>query len=131
MRNNEALKEIIEGWFATFPDRDSVVAELDKFRVPCGPVHSLEEAMAHPHLRERKTVRRVVDPALGEFDIPGFPVKFSAWPDRTELKASRLGEDNEAVLREMIGIADDELRDLYAKGVLVKAPPAAASTKAS
>ncbi len=131
VRNNDALKEIIESWFATFPDRDSVVAELDKFRVPCGPVHSLEEAMAHPHLRERKTVRRVSDPAFGEFDIPGFPVKFSAWPERTDLKASRLGEDNEAVLREMIGIADDELRELYANGVLLKVRPDAAATKAS
>src|SRR5215469_4618823 len=91
VRNNAELKEIIEKWFATFPDRDSVVAELDKFRVPCGPVLSLEEAMAHPHLRERKTVRRVSDPAFEQFDIPGLPVKFSDWPDRTDLKASRLG----------------------------------------
>ncbi len=72
VRNNAALKEIIENWFATFPDRDSVVAELDKFRVPCGPVHSLEEAMAHPHLREtqdrpareRPCFRRVRHPGL-------------------------------------------------------------------
>ena len=87
--------------------------------------------MAHPHLRERKTVRRVNDPAFGEFDIPGFPVKFSAWPERTDLKASRLGEDNEAVLREMIGIADDELRELYANGVLLKVRPDEAATKVS
>lgn len=128
VRNNAALKEIIESWFATFPDRDSCVAALDQFRVPCGPVLSLEEAMAHPHLRERKTVRRVSDPAFGEFDIPGFPVKFSAWPERTDLKASRLGEDNEAVLREMIGIGDDELRDLYANGVLLKVRPETAAS---
>ena len=65
VRNNAALKEMIENWLATFPDRDSVVAALDKYRVPCGPVLSLEEAMDHPHLRERKTVRRVSDPAFG------------------------------------------------------------------
>jgi CoA:oxalate CoA-transferase len=123
VKNNEALKQIIESWFATFPDRDSIVTELDKFRVPCGPVFSLEEAMAHPHLRERKTVRKVSDPAFGEFDIPGLPVKFSAWPDRTDLKASRVGEDNDAVLREMIGISDAELNKLYASGVLLKARP--------
>jgi CoA:oxalate CoA-transferase len=131
VRNNEALKEIIENWFATFPDRDSIIAELDKFRVPCGPVLSLEEAMAHPHLRERKTVRKVSDPAFGEFDIPGLPVKFSAWPDRTDLKASRVGEDNDAVLREMIGISDAELDKLYASGVLLKARPAESAAQES
>ncbi|HZP46417.1 MAG TPA: CoA transferase [Candidatus Binataceae bacterium] len=120
VRNNDALKEIIENWFATFPDRESVVAALDKFRVPCAPVLSLEEAMNHPHLRERRTVRRVSDPAFGDFDIPGFPVKFSEWPDRTELKASRLGEDNEAVLREMLEMTDDEISALYADKVLLK-----------
>ncbi len=30
MKNNAALKEIIETWLATFPDRDSAVAELDQ-----------------------------------------------------------------------------------------------------
>jgi len=129
VRNNAALKEIIEGWFATFPDRDSVVAELDKFRVPCGPVLSLEEAMAHPHLRERQTVRQVNDPVLGNFDIPGFPVKFSNWSERTNLKASRLGEDNEAVLREMIGISDAELAELYSAEVLLKRPAAEPGVK--
>src|SRR5579864_6035094 len=122
VRNNEALKAIIEGWFATFPDRDSVVAALDKFRVPCAPVLSLEEAMAHPHLRERKTVRRVSDRSFGEFDIPALPVKFSDWPDRTDLKASRLGEDNEAILREMMALSDAEIAELYAGQVLIKAP---------
>jgi CoA:oxalate CoA-transferase len=129
VRNNDALKEMIEGWFATFPDRDSVVAALDKFRVPCGPVLSLEEAMAHPHLRERQTVRRVNDREIGDFDIPGFPVKFSNWPERTNLKASRLGEDNETVLREMIGISDAEIAELYAEQVLLKRPPAAPAGK--
>jgi CoA:oxalate CoA-transferase len=131
VRNNEALKEIVESWFATFPDRDSVVAKLDEYRVPCGPVLSLEEAMAHTHLRERKTIRHVSDPSFGEFDIPGFPVKFSDWPDRTELKASRLGEDNEAVLHEILGLSAAAVGDLYAKGVLLKAPRAQVESEVS
>jgi CoA:oxalate CoA-transferase len=131
VRNNVLLKQMIEEWFATFPDRDSVVAELDKFRVPCGPVLSLEEAMAHPHLRERKTVRRVSDPSFEQFDIPALPVKFSDWPDRTDLKASRLGEDNEAVLREMLGLGENEIRELYAQQILLKQPTADTTEAAS
>jgi len=40
-------------------------------RVPCAPVLTLHEAMAHPHLRQRGTVRRVREESIGEFDIPG------------------------------------------------------------
>jgi CoA:oxalate CoA-transferase len=123
VRNNEALKQMIEEWFASFPDRDSVIAALDKFRVPCAPVWSLEEAMAHPHLRERKTIRRVHDRELGEFDIPGFPVKFSDWAPRKDLKASRVGEDNGAVLRELLNLTDREIEALYSEGVLLKVEP--------
>jgi crotonobetainyl-CoA:carnitine CoA-transferase CaiB-like acyl-CoA transferase len=54
-------------------------------------------------------------------------VKFSDWPDRTELKASRLGEDNDAVLREVLDLSDAEIGELYAAGVLLKAQSAAAA----
>jgi CoA:oxalate CoA-transferase len=120
VKNNAALREIIEGWLATFPDRDSAIAVLDRERVPCAPVLKLEEAMAHPHLRGRKTIRRVRDNALGEFDVPGMPVKFSDWPDRTDVKAARVGENNEAVLREMLALPDDQMAALYAEGVLLR-----------
>jgi CoA:oxalate CoA-transferase len=126
VKNNDALKQMIEEWLATFPDRESVIDALDTFRVPCAPVWSLEEAMASPHLRERKTIRRVKDPALGEFDIPGFPVKFSDWAPRVDLRASRVGEDNEAVLRELLGLSAPEIEALYSEGILLKARSAAA-----
>jgi CoA:oxalate CoA-transferase len=122
VRNNAALKEIIENWMATFPNREAVVAALDKERVPCAPVLSLEEAMDHPHLHERKTIRHVSDPTLGEFDLPGFPVKFSDYPDRTDLKASRVGEDNEAILGELLGLSEIAIAELYSAQVLIKAP---------
>ncbi len=118
--NNDALKAIIEEWLASFPTRDDALAALDKERVACAPVLSLNEAMEHPHLRARKTVRRVRDRFLGEVDIPGVPVKFSAWPDKLEVRAALLGEDNERVLREVLAMPDERIRALYAEGVLVR-----------
>jgi crotonobetainyl-CoA:carnitine CoA-transferase CaiB-like acyl-CoA transferase len=121
-RNKDALRDIIEGWLATFPSRDAALAALDKERVACAPVLKLSEAMAHPHLRERQTVRRVKDRFLGELDIPGMPVKFSGWPQKSDVKASRLGEDNENVLRELLGLSDREIAALYDERVLVHDP---------
>ena len=54
-------KTIIEGWLGGFPSRDAAVAALEAERVPCAPVLTLHEVMAHPHLRQRGTVRRVRD----------------------------------------------------------------------
>ena len=90
--------------------------------MPCAPVLTLNEAMAHPHLRVRGTVRQVSDPQLGAFAIPGPPVRFSRWPGRTDLRADLLGAGNEAVLKELAGLSDAEIAALYAEGVLVRDP---------
>jgi len=128
--NNDALKGIIEEWLGGFASRDAALAALDKERVACAPVLSLNEAVEHPHLRARKTVRRVKDRFLGELDIPGVPVKFSAWPDQLNLRAALLGEDNERVLHELTDISDDRIGELYSEGVLVRDPALAAQTHA-
>jgi len=123
VKNQEALREIIEQWMQSLPDRDSALRELDAQRVPCAPVLKLEESMAQPHLRERKTVRRIKNEALGEFDLPGMPVKFSRWPDRTDVKASRVGADNAAILSEVLGMTAGEIEELHREQVLLTAPP--------
>ncbi len=120
--NNEALKPIIEEWLSGFPSRDAAIAALEAVRIPCAPVHTLHEAMAHPHLRARGTVRRVEDRHIGAFDIPGPPARFSQWPIATPARAALLGEHNDEVLRELLGLPDAEIAALYAENVLVRDP---------
>lgn len=120
--NKDELKEVIEAWFASFASREEAVAALEAERVPCAPVLTLHEAMAHPHLRERGTVRRVRDPEIGEFDIPGLAAKFSRWPAPSEIAADRLGEHNEEVLRDLLALSDEEIARLYADKVVVRDP---------
>ncbi len=120
-RDNDAeLKVIIEDWMKTYATRDEVLAALDKERVPCAPVLTVNEATNHPHLKERKTVRWIEDPLLGKVAVPGVPVKFSAWPDKMDLRTARLGEDNERILHELLNMPDDQIKKLYAEGVLVR-----------
>jgi CoA:oxalate CoA-transferase len=120
--NNEALKHAIEGWLGGFASRDAAIAALEAERVPCAPVLTLHEAMAHPHLRQRGTVRRVSDEAIGEFDIPGLPVKFSRWAGRSEVAADGLGQHNDEILRELLSLTDTEITRLYADKTVVRDP---------
>ena len=118
--NNLQLKEIFENWLSIFKSRDAAIEELDKLRIPCAPVLTLNEAMEHPHLRSRGTVRKVKDEVLGEFCIPGFPVKFSRWEVSKDLKADSLGAHNSQVLRECLNLSDQEINKLYDEKVLLK-----------
>ena len=67
-------------------------------------------------------MRWVQDPELGKVALPAVPVKFSAWPDKTEVRSARLGEDNERVLHELLKMPDDQIKKLYADGILVRDP---------
>ena len=75
--------------------------------------------MAQPHLVERGTVRRVGDPQIGPFAIPGSPVRFSAWSAHSALRADLLGEHNEEVLAE-VGLTNEDIAQLYSENVIVR-----------
>ena len=79
--NADAFNQLIRDWLMTQPGRDDVVADLGAERVPVAPVLSVEEALANPHLRQNRTLRTVHDERLGPVDIPGMPIRFSAFPD--------------------------------------------------
>jgi len=119
--NGAAVYEIVGEWFASTPE-DLALRRLEEHRVPVAPVLSIEEAMNHPHLRERGTVRKVSDRIMGEFRIPGSAYRFSEFPEDLPLEAPLLGEHNGEILREYLGYSDARIAELEAQGVLRRAP---------
>ncbi|HVN91485.1 MAG TPA: CaiB/BaiF CoA-transferase family protein [Candidatus Binataceae bacterium] len=120
LANRAEMIKLIEDWLATFPDRDSAVEHMQKNAVPCAPVLSIEETVSHPHLRARGTVRTVEDPIAGKFEIPGFPLRFSAIPEPLPLETPTLGQHNDEILRDWLGRSNKEIAELREKGVLVE-----------
>jgi crotonobetainyl-CoA:carnitine CoA-transferase CaiB-like acyl-CoA transferase len=119
-RRDEVVK-IIEDWLHTFPDVPSAVAHLEKFDVPVAPVLSVEETLNYPHLRERGTVRTIHDPVYdGELDVPGFPLKFSEFPEELPLQAPTLGQHNVEILTKYLGRAPEDIHRLQDDGVLIE-----------
>jgi CoA:oxalate CoA-transferase len=122
LENITALVETIEAWIRSMPSDDAAVEAMKTRRVPVAPVLTVAEAVKHPHLRERGTVRKVRDRMLGEFDLPGFALRFSEFPRPLELQAPFLGEHNQQVLSEYLGCTPDRMRELEKEGVLRNAP---------
>ena len=120
MANVTELKRQIQGWFDAMPSDEEVYKLFNEHRVPYAQVLSIEEAMAHPHLREREVVRTVNDRYLGEFDVPGFPLRFSGYERHHEMQAPTLGEHNQDVLREYLGYSTERIAALEREGVVVR-----------
>lgn len=120
--HRDTVLEAVEGWLHGLPDVATAIERLEAGRVPCAPVLTVAQAMRHPHLRERGTVRRVSDRSFGELDLPGFPLRFSEFPGTLDLEAPYLGEHNRAVLRDRLGMDDDAIDSLERDRVLWSEP---------
>ena len=118
MAHHAELVDAIEAWLCAQPSRDVILAKMEEAHFAFAPVLSVPEAMQHPHFIERRIVRRVTDRCFGEIDLPGMPLRFSAFPHELELEAPHLGEHNRAVLRDVLDLGDDRIAALEAAGVL-------------
>ena len=112
------ILKLLEDWLATFPDRDSAVALMQQHQVPAAPVLSVAETLTHPHHVARGTVRTITDPVAGSFQIPGMPLRFSKFPDDLPLEAPTLGQHNAEVLRDWLGMSEQEIASLQSANVL-------------
>jgi crotonobetainyl-CoA:carnitine CoA-transferase CaiB-like acyl-CoA transferase len=117
LRNLDELVALIERWLQAAGD-DAAMAAMKELRVPHAPVLSVAEAVTHPHLRERGTVRTIHDRILGDFDVPGFALRFSDYPRRLDLEAPLLGEHNQEILSRHLGYPLSRIQELEKKGVL-------------
>jgi crotonobetainyl-CoA:carnitine CoA-transferase CaiB-like acyl-CoA transferase len=122
VRRRDEIIRTIEDWLAAMPSDDASVETLRKHRVPVAPILSVREASEHPHLIARGTVRTVSDPILGEFKIPGFPLRFSGYPEELEFDAPMLGEHNASILEQYLGYTAARIIELETSGVLHSAP---------
>jgi len=118
LKNLSALVDTIEQWLNSMPGDDAAIAAMKEARVPVAPVLTVAEAVNHPHLRERGTVRTVHDRILGNFDLPGFALRFSDFPKPLELQAPFLGEHNAEVLIKYAGCSTSEIDALERQGIL-------------
>ena len=118
IEHRDALTAEIEDWMQSFGCDADVLAKLEASRVPCGPVLDPTDAAQHPFFIERRAVRTVEDPLTGPIDVPGFPLKFSDAPPEPDLVTHALGQDNEAVLRDLLGYDDARIDQLEADGII-------------
>jgi crotonobetainyl-CoA:carnitine CoA-transferase CaiB-like acyl-CoA transferase len=117
-RRDEVVK-LIEGWLSSTESDEAATRALQDGHIPVAPVLSIAQAVAHPHLRQRGTVRTIADRLFGEFEAPGFPLRFSAFPERLPLEAPTLGEHNGEVLSRHLGYSPERIRALETEGVLM------------
>jgi formyl-CoA transferase len=86
-------------------------------RVPAGKVYTAKDIAEDPHYRARGMLLEQVTRDGWTLQVPGVVPKLSATPGTLRTPAPHLGEDTEAVLREL-GLDDAAITTVRTRGVL-------------
>ena len=99
IENREALMQAIRPAMRAM-QRADLIAALEAAKVPCGPIHSIGEALNSDQARARDAVIEMprADIAGGALRLLGNPLKLSATPVRYDRPPPRFGQDTREVL---------------------------------
>jgi crotonobetainyl-CoA:carnitine CoA-transferase CaiB-like acyl-CoA transferase len=120
MDHIELLDEILRSWTKE-KTRDEIVEILDKHRIPCSPVNTVDEVRNHPQLRARGMYYDKFDFSkynLEKGTVPGVILRFSESPGEVRSKAPELGENNLEIYGEILNYSDENIKELKGKGII-------------
>lgn len=96
------------------------LAALDEKGVPCGPVHTMLQALDDPQTLARDMVVEVEHATLGPVKTIGLPIKFSETPGKVRSGAPVYGEHTREVLSEY-GFDDQQIAAFEKEGAVAAA----------
>jgi crotonobetainyl-CoA:carnitine CoA-transferase CaiB-like acyl-CoA transferase len=119
--NHDDLDAIIAEWTRGRTQGDAARA-MQAAAVSAAPVLRIQELMANEHLRARGFWETVTQADAGTWDMEGPVWRFSRTPAHVRIPPPMYGEHNDWVLRELLGLGDDEIASLAAEGVTSTEP---------
>jgi len=96
---------------------DEVLQVLDGAAVPAGKIYTVADIAADPHFAARDMLQHVTMADGSSLAVPGFVPKLSLTPGRHRHNAPALGQDSDAVLRE-VGLSAAQIDALRARGIV-------------
>ncbi|GAA1605866.1 CoA transferase [Kribbella sancticallisti] len=111
------LDGLIAAWSATVK-ADELLEKLNAHGVPAGRIYQAKDMLGDPHFRAREAIVRLLHPELGEFAMHNVVPKLSASPGRVRHVGPDLGEHNEEIYRDLLGLGDDAMTSLRSAGVI-------------
>lgn len=116
-QNADVIYPFIEEWTMQHTKME-IMEKCQAAGCPITAVFTVEEAASHPHLREREYVVEIEHPELGRVRTLGAPFKLPESPGGPSLPAPCLGEHNQSVYGEKLGLSSDDVASLSRDGVL-------------
>jgi len=118
IKNAGKIYDASEEW-ASRKKVEEIVKEGHTYGFAAAELMNSAKLHASQHFNERRAVWKYYDPLYEELCYP-FALHLSKTPGSIRWSMRPVGFDNEHVFRRILGISEDELEELYRKGVVGK-----------
>lgn len=115
--NADELDAIISKWVEKRTAAE-VLDTFDRGDVVASPVYDIRDIFDDPHYAARGAIATVPDEEFGSLKMPAVVPRFARRPGAVRRAGGAEGQDTDAVLREIVGLSDDELGRLRANVVI-------------
>lgn len=117
LANAPAIEEIIQHWCLS-QTTEGIIATFGKAGIPVAKVATPEDVVNNPQLLHRKQITKVIHPKAGDVAVSGVTMQLSGTPLSIRRPPPMLGEHNQDVLAEWLGLPEGEVEALKTDGVL-------------
>ena len=116
-RSEGELDRLVGEWTVNYT-AEQVMTLMQAKGVPAGVVQTTEDLFNDPQLKHREHFVFLEHKEIGRHAYHNEATRFTQTPPRFWKAAPCLGEDNEFVYKQILGLTDDEISDLLAEGVI-------------
>jgi crotonobetainyl-CoA:carnitine CoA-transferase CaiB-like acyl-CoA transferase len=116
-QHQDELDRLVGAWTREHTPRE-VLALLHDAGVPAGPVFGPADVYEDPHLQARGFFHTITHTEAGTHRYPGMFFTYSGTPAGIRIPANCLGEHNQYVYGELLGMTQDEIAELERQNVI-------------
>ena len=92
--------------------------ELDKLKIPCGPINTLDKVFSDPHVLAREMLAEIPHPTAKTLKMVASPMKLSDTPCEITRHPPLLGEHTAEVLQEKLGYSPEKIKALRGERII-------------
>jgi crotonobetainyl-CoA:carnitine CoA-transferase CaiB-like acyl-CoA transferase len=117
LANREIVLAEVEAWTSSM-SRDEVIKICTENGVPAGAVNTIADIFADPHFQARGSMTSVEVPGVGPVTVPNVFPKLSETPGAVESLGPGLGDANEAIYGDELGLSAEEIEKFKQEGAI-------------
>jgi crotonobetainyl-CoA:carnitine CoA-transferase CaiB-like acyl-CoA transferase len=111
----DVIRPAVEAWTSRLPKLE-IARLLAEAGIAAGPCNNAQDVIDDPHLAQREMLAAFDRGDGGTYVVPGNPLRMTEVSPKQDRRAPWLGEDTDAVLRDVLGFDEVQIAQLRSDG---------------